>query len=334
MIRVYNRGLEGPVRATRRVRWGILGTGAINRRFLAHAGAAGNATFVAVGSRSIDRARTFAGEHGIPAAHGSYEALLADPDVDVVYVCLPNALHHRWTMAALAAGKHVLCEKPYSRHPSEVTEAFDAADRAGRLLMEAFMWRHSIHARTFMELLPRIGAVRAIRATFSFVPEPGDDVRLDPALDGGSLLDVGCYCVSGARLIAGREPLRVQAAQLLGTTAVDVRFAALLDFGEGLFAAIEAGFDADHESLEAIGATGTLRRLGAWAEGNNETFLDDRLVPVGRGDPYLAEIENLSAAILGQAAPLLGRADALGQARTIEALFRAAASGRAEALGD
>jgi predicted dehydrogenase len=126
----------------------------------------------------------------------------------------------------------------------------------------------------------------------------------------------------------------VQAAQLLGTTAVDVRFAALLDFGEGLFAAIEAGFDADHESLEAIGATGTLRRLGAWAEGNNETFLDDRLVPVGRGDPYLAEIENLSAAILGQAAPLLGRADALGQARTIEALFRAAASGRAEPLGD
>ena len=316
----------------RRVRWGILGSGDINRRFLAHAPEATNASFVAVGSRSRQRAEAFARDHGLARAHGSYEDLLADPDVDAVYICLPNALHHRWTMAALAAGKHVLCEKPYSRHPAEVVEAFDAADRAGLLLMEAFMWRHSVHARRFMELLPRIGEVRAIRASFSFVLDTANDIRLDPALDGGALMDVGCYCVSGARLVAGREPVRVQASQLVGPSGVDVRFAGLLDFGDGLFATIDAGFDSDHEALEAIGATGTLSRRGAWGEGPNRTFLDGEEVAVGRRDPYLAEVEDLGAAILGHEPPRLGRADALGQARTIEALYRAADSGRAETL--
>src|SRR5437867_11881574 len=127
------------VAAPERVRWGILGTGSINERFLAHVREAPDAEFVALGSRTPERAEAFASRYGIERAHGSYDALLADTRVEAVYICLPNSLHHEWTMRALAAGKHVLCEKPYSRRPSEVVEAFDAAAAAGPRLMEGFM---------------------------------------------------------------------------------------------------------------------------------------------------------------------------------------------------
>lgn len=147
---------------------------------------------------------------------GSYEALLADPGVDAIYICLPNALHHRWTMAALAAGKHVLCEKPYTRRPDEVTEAFDAADAAGLVLMEAFMWRHTPPARRFVELLPTIGELQQIRSTFSFSLDDGADIRLSSELEGGSLMDVGTYCVNAARLLAAANPSRPLGAPLSG----------------------------------------------------------------------------------------------------------------------
>jgi D-xylose 1-dehydrogenase (NADP+, D-xylono-1,5-lactone-forming) len=308
----------------RTIRWGILGTADIARRFLRHAREARDAEFVAVGSRSAERANEFAQEFGIERAHGSYEDLLEDRDVDVVYVSVPNSLHHRWTMAAVRAGKHVLCEKPYSRFPDEVDEAFDAAGRAGLHVMEAFMWRHSRQAQRFVELLGDAGELRAIRATFSFSIGSLEDVRLAPELDGGSLMDVGCYCVSGARLLAGREPLRVSGTQLVGPSGVDVRFAGLLDFGDGLAATIHSGFDADHSTLEAIASRGTVRRAGTWS-GPATLSLDDRVVDTADVDPYLAEVQNLTDAILGRAEPLLGRADAVGQARTIDALYRSAA---------
>jgi D-xylose 1-dehydrogenase (NADP+, D-xylono-1,5-lactone-forming) len=305
------------------VRWGILGTGDITNSFLEHAREARDAEFVAVGSRSPERAEAFAKTNGFERAHGSYEALLADPDVDAIYITVPNSLHHRWTMAALEAGKHVLCEKPYTRRPAEVTEAWDAAAANGLCVMEAFMWRHLRQARRLRELLAEIGEVRAIRATFSFVIDSLDDVRLAKELDGGSLMDVGCYCVNGARLLAQREPVRVYGVQLLGPSGVDVRFTGLLDFGDGLAATIHAGFDADHRSLEAIGSKGMVRRVGNWG-GPAELWLDDRLVESDDVDPYLGEVQNLTDTILGRAEPLLGRADALGQARTLEALYRSA----------
>ena len=153
-----------------------------------------------------ERAAAFAAEHGIARAHPSYDDLLEDPLVEAVYVCLPNALHHPWTMRALAARKHVLCEKPYSRRPDEVEAAFDLAERAGLVLSEAFMWRHHPQVRRLVELLPEIGRLETIRARFSFVLDDPADIRLRADLDGGSLMDVGCYCVSGARLLAGEEP--------------------------------------------------------------------------------------------------------------------------------
>jgi D-xylose 1-dehydrogenase (NADP+, D-xylono-1,5-lactone-forming) len=313
-----------------RVRWGILGTGGINERFLAHVREAPNAEFVAVGSRNAGRARAFAGRYSLARAHGSYEALLADPEVDAVYICLPNGLHHEWTMEALAAGKHVLCEKPYSRHAADVIEAFDAADAAGLHLMEGFMWRHTPQARRFVELLPEIGDLQAIRATFSFRIADREDVRLRPDLDGGSLMDVGCYCISGIRLAAGREPDRVHAEQFVGESGVDERFAGLLHFGGDVTGTLVAGFHSSHASLEAIGERGSLLLPDAWTGTAQALLLEGREVRVEPQDPYRLEVENLSAAILGEGEPLLGRADALGQASTIEALYAAASTAEPE----
>ena len=314
------------------VRWGILGPGSIATRFMRHAGEAANAEVIAVGSRTRERATEFAATFGISSAHASYEALLDDPAVDAVYIGLPNSLHHPWTLRALAAGKHVLCEKPYSRHPDEVAEAFDVAAAADRVLMEAFMWRHTPQARRFLELLPEIGRLQAIRATFSFRIGDPADVRLRADLDGGSLMDVGCYSISGARLVAGSEPVRVLGEQTLAPSGVDMTFAGLLRFPEGVIATIGSGFTSDDASLEAVGDANILVMRSPWQGQARALWLGNREIPVTPVDPYPLELENMSAAILGEAAPLLGREDALGQARTIAALYESAATGVAVAV--
>ena len=311
------------------VRWGILGPGSIASRFMRRASEAANAEVVAVGSRTPERAAAFAATHGIARAHGSYEALLDDLAVDAVYIGVPNSLHHPWTLRALAAGKHVLCEKPYSRHPAEVAEAFDAADRAGRILMEAFMWRHTPQARRFVELLPEVGALQAIRATFSFRIDGPADVRLQADLDGGSLMDVGCYAVSGARLVAGSEPVRVLGEQTVAPSGVDMTFAGLLRFPGDVIATIGSGFTSDDASLEAVGDANILVMRSPWQGQARAIWLGDREIPVTPVDPYPLELLNMSAAILEEGQPLLGRADALGQARTIAALYESAATGAA-----
>ncbi|HEY5274972.1 MAG TPA: Gfo/Idh/MocA family oxidoreductase [Coriobacteriia bacterium] len=314
------------------VRWGILGPGSIAARFMRNAREAAHAEVVAVGSRTPERAAAFAASFGISRAHGSYEALLDDAAVDAVYIGLPNSLHHPWTIRALAAGKHVLCEKPYSRHPAEVAEAFDAADAAGRVLMEAFMWRHTPQARRFLELLPEVGRLQAIRASFSFRIEDQADVRLAADLDGGSLMDVGCYSVSGARLVAGSEPLRVHGEQTLAPSGVDMTFAGLLRFPDEVIATITSGFTSDDASLEAVGDASILVMRSPWQGKARALWLGDREIPVAPVDPYPLELENMSAAILGEAPPLLGREDALGQARAIAALYESAASGAVVAV--
>jgi xylose dehydrogenase (NAD/NADP) len=309
------------------VRWGILGTGGINTRFLAHAREAPNAEFVAVGSRTPERAAAFASEFEIPRAHGSYDALLVDPEIAAVYINLPNSLHHEWTMRALAAGKHVLVEKPYTRRPREVEAAFDAARSAGLHLMEAFMWRHTPQARRFVELLPEVGELQHVRATFSWRLTDPRDIRLRADLGGGSLMDVGCYCLSGVRMAVGTEPDSVYGEQVLGETGVDMRFTGLLGFPGRLCATIASGFTAEHATLEAIGSLGSLRLPDPWTGRARAIWLDDREIRLKPDDAYRLEVENLSAAIRGDAQPLLGREDALGQARAIEALYRSAEVG-------
>ena len=320
--------------------WGLLSTARINGAIIQAARETKEAEIVAVASRDAGRAHAFASEHGIARVHGSYDALLSDPEVDAIYVPLPNALHVEWSIRALEAGKHVLCEKPMDRRPEAVERAFDAADRAGRVLSEGFMWRHHPQARALADALDEgvVGRVQAIRASFGFTLAPGPDVRLDPALDGGSLMDVGCYCVSGARLVAGGEPESVRAEQVLGPTGVDLRMAGVMRFGGDVLAEFDCGFDvAPNHHLEVVGESGSLYLADPWHCRHPQIEVRrpgerTRRLKVGKGDPYRCELEDMAAAVRAGREPRLGRADALGQARAIEALYRSAATGETVAL--
>jgi len=313
---------------------GLLSTANINRAILAGAAKTDRVDVVAVGSRDAERAEAYAAEHGLATAHSSYQALLADPDVEAVYISLPNGMHHEWTMHALAAGKHVLCEKPYTRHPHEAEEAFDAADAAGLVLAEAFMYRHHPQTATVARLVAdgAIGRLCAVKATFTFPLRDLSDVRALPELDGGALMDVGCYCVSGIRLLAG-EPEHVRGEQVTGTTGIDMAFHGTLRCAGDVVGQFEATFRSpQRQSLEAVGEDGVLVVEAPWRVdwGGSVTLRRDgatELVEVDEADAYTLELENLADAIEGRAPALLGRADAVGQARAIEALYRSAESG-------
>jgi predicted dehydrogenase len=316
------------------MRLGLLSTANINRAIIAGAAKTGRVDVVAVASRDAGRADAYAAEHGIATAHGSYEALLADPGVEAVYISLPNGLHHEWTMHALAAGKHVLCEKPYTRHPDEAEEAFDAAEAAGLVLAEAFMYRHHPQTAKVARLVAdgAIGRLCAVKATFTFPLHDLSDVRALPELDGGALMDVGCYCVSGIRLLAG-EPEHVRGEQVTGTTGIDMAFHGTLRCAGDVVGQFEATFRSpQRQSLEAVGEDGVLVVEAPWRVdwGGSVTLRRDgetELVEVAEADAYTLELENLADAIEGRAPALLGRADAIGQARAIDALYRSAESG-------
>ena len=320
-------------------KWGIISTARINRLVLAGARESDRVDVVAVASRDQARAEAYAREHGIERAHGSYEALLADPDVDAVYISLPNSLHVDWSIRALEAGKHVLCEKPLDRRPDEVERAFDAAARAGRLLSEAFMYRHNPQTARLRELVDggTIGELKVIRAAFSFSLGDPENVRLASHLDGGALMDVGCYCVSGSRLLAG-EPERVYGEQLVGPSGVDVLFAGTMRFPGDVVAHFDCGFVlSDRDELEVVGTEASLFLDDPWHARTPVIHVrrDDgtESISLAPADSYRLELENLSDAIAGRAEPLLGRADAVGQAKTIDALYRSAAAGGPIVLG-
>jgi D-xylose 1-dehydrogenase (NADP+, D-xylono-1,5-lactone-forming) len=316
------------------VRFGLLSTAPINAEILAAANESKLADVVAVASRDALRARVYASRHGIPRAYGDYRALLGDPGVDAVYVSLPNALHVEWSVRALEAGKHVLCEKPFSRHPQEVERAFDAAARAGLCLTEGLVSRHHPQTDRVVELVDSgaIGELRALSAAFSFSLADLDNSRLRPELGGGALMDVGCYCLSSLRAIAG-EPERVYAEQFVGPSGVDLRAVAALRFPSGVLARFDVGMDMPfrHE-LEVVGSNGTLFLADPWhaVAPVIELRRDGEVerIQTGPTNAFVRELENLCAAIGGEGTPLLGRADAHGQARALDALLRSAAEGR------
>lgn len=307
------------------MRLGLLSTAHINGAILG--ARTGDAPFavVAVGSRNLGRAQSYAREHAIERAHGSYEELLTDPDLDAVYIALPAALHHTWTMRALAAGKHVLVEKPYTRHPKDVVEAHDEAERRGLVLSEGYMWRHSGQTRLFSELLPRVGEVQAVRASFFGILPRADDVRFVAELGGGALIDLGCYCCSAARLVLG-EPVRVYGEAWLGRGGVDERFAATLRFGD-VVATFQCGFTARTNQVEVVGSEGVLLMPQAFVNPSGVVLLDGEEHRVEPGNHYRAELDDFAAAVRGEHPPLIGRAEMLGQARVLDALLRSAESG-------
>jgi len=316
------------------VAWGLLSTAPINRSILGAAGATDRADVVAVASRDSARAEAYAGEHGIERAYGSYEELLADGDVEAVYISVPNGMHVEWTMRALEAGKHVLCEKPLSRRVEDVEAAFALADLSGLVLSEGFMWRHNPQTAKLAQLVAEgaIGPLRLVRAAFSFplaTERAADDARFDPELEGGAMMDVGCYCVNAIRFLAG-EPERVSGQQLVGPSGVDVIFAGTLTHADGVVSHFDCGFVVPRRSeLEVLGEEASLfvkTPFQVTTPGIEVRRGDDvEHVAVERADSYLLELENVSDAIRGEAPLLLGREDAVGQARTIEALYGSAA---------
>ncbi|MDX6412826.1 MAG: D-xylose 1-dehydrogenase D-xylono,5-lactone-forming [Gaiellaceae bacterium] len=311
------------------VRWGILSTARINHAVLDPARVTDKAEVIAVASRDEARARAYATEHGIERAYGSYEELLADPDVEAVYNSLPNSMHVDWSIRALEAGKHVLVEKPFSRHPAEVERAFAVAEKAGLIVMEAFMYRHHPQTRKLEEVVSSgaIGELRQLRSTFSFTLDKPDDIRWRPELDGGALMDLGCYCVSGFRLLAG-EPEGLAGFQHLSPTGVDARFAGLLRFPGGVLGEFHCAYDLPEDvGLDVIGSDGSIFVHEFFGCEDPHLDVNGERIDVEDVDRYLLQLENFSAAVRGDAKPLLGREDALGQARAIEALYRSAASG-------
>ena len=181
------------------VKWGILSTADINRKVIPGAHASDKVELVAVGSRDRARAEAYAREWEIPRAYGSYEELLGDPEIEAIYISVPNTMHAEWSIKAVEAGKHVLCEKPFTRHPEEVDAAFDAAQRNDRLLSEAFMYRHNPQTAKLSELVRdgAIGELRLVRSAFSYALYDESNIRLRTDVEGGALMDVGCYNVSG-----------------------------------------------------------------------------------------------------------------------------------------
>lgn len=326
-----------------KLRWGVLGTANIGRAAVNPAiQASTNGELVAVASRDLERARAFAAAAGIPKAYGSYEALLADPQVDAVYVPLPNKLHLEWTVRAARQKKHVLCEKPLAMTAAECVAMQRAADTNGVLLMEAFMYR--FHPRT-EDVVARVragavGEVRVVRSAFTFRLTKLDNIRLDAALGGGSLMDVGCYCVNASRTLLGSEPTVAQAWATWGPTGVDTELTGTLRFPGGAVAHFDCALTLERrEYCEVAGTTGSFAAEAAFLPGKGPAELVERRpFPDGRKeerhltagvDQYQRMVEHFARAAL-EGAPL--RYPALEAARNmaaIEALYRSARSGGA-----
>jgi D-xylose 1-dehydrogenase (NADP+, D-xylono-1,5-lactone-forming) len=319
-----------------RLRWGVLSVASIGRLMIEASRAAEHAEFVAVASRSADRARAFADELGLEASFGSYEELLASEAVDAVYVPLPVSMHTEWTIKALEAGKHVLCEKPFATSAEDAARCFDAADTAGRRCVEGLMWRHHPQTALARKLVAdgAIGRLAFVRAALSVSVPPGD-IRRSPTLGGGALGDLGCYCVSGVRLFAG-EPERVWAERILdGPAGVDLRLTATLQLPGDVLAQFDVALDLTRrDELELVGTEGRLTIPEPWLCRSPHLELsrngDRELVPVDPDgtldltdpdhDVYRVELDTVSAALATGDQPSFGRRDAIAQATTLSAI--------------
>lgn len=321
-----------------RVRWGVLSTANIGRKVVVPSiVASSNGVLAAVASREAPRADAFAAEFGGVRAHGSYEALLADPDVDAVYVPLPNALHEAWTVRALEAGKHVLCEKPLAPTAAACRRMGDAAAANGRVLMEAFMYRFHPRTRAVARLVAdgAIGRSRRLEATFTFAVRDPANVRLSAELAGGALLDVGCYTVDAARRTLGEEPVEAVAFASYGETGVDVETVGLLRFPSGAVATVACALTLPRrERLEVHGDGGSVAVDRAFVASHDDLAYDvvdaagaATRHPVDGVDQYRLMVEAFADRVLGREVDAPA-SDAAEAARTVLVLEALAASAR------
>jgi len=326
------------------LRWGILSTATIARtKVIPAIKKADRCEVVAVASRDAERAERIATELGIPSAHGSYEALLADPAVDVVYIPLPNHLHGEWTIAAARAGKHVLCEKPLALTAADARRMIDACAGAGVRLMEAFMYRlHPswVAARALVEA-GRIGRLTTVQSWFSYHNDDPTNIRNILAFGGGALFDMGCYSVNLSRMLFGGEPTRVEASVLRDpASGVDVVTSAILEFEAGV---ATFGCSTRVEYDQRVHIYGTHGRISIGIPFNippdrpTEIYLtsggDPPVAPhtevhrFDTADPYTVEAERFSAAILDDLPTPVPPEDAVANLEVIERILEAAERG-------
>jgi predicted dehydrogenase len=331
-----------------RLKWGIMGTGNIARQFAEGVNkTAGRSVLAAVGSRTAEAAGAFADKHQIPASHATYDALVADADVQAVYISMPNSLHHEWTIKALRAGKHVLCEKPFALTCSQAVEMFDAAKKANRVLVEAFMYRsHPLtHAVIDSVRAGEIGNVRLIRSSFCYKTGRVDgNVRFDRALGGGGLMDVGCYCINFTRLIAREEPNEIHASAHFHERGIDDVLTATLKFPSGIVASFTCGMTVHGDNTAYICgdegyieipvpwkpppkqaaytvARSTPPRMDVDAGATPRPPRETRLVDAD-SELYAIEADDFATAVLDGKPPALNEADTLGNMAVLDEIRR------------
>ncbi len=321
------------------IRWGILSTANIGRKAVTPAiQASTNGSVRAVASRTEASARSYADELGIDHAYSSYEALLGDPDIDAIYNPLPNSLHKAWTIRALEAGKHVLCEKPCADTAQDCLDMQAVAAEQGVELMEAFMYRFHPRSEAALQQVKRsaVGRLRFIRSAFTFQIGNRDNIRLDADLGGGALMDVGCYCVNVSRTLTQLEPVEVQAFARFGPSGVDEELYGTLRFETGVVAQFICGLTLPRREEVSVGgdegyveipraftapkdAAVSLEYHGVGAEPKRQSF--DAV------DQYRLMVEHFAAAVLGNTRLRYDGHEAAKNMSVIEALYRSARDG-------
>lgn len=328
------------------VRWGILSTADIGvRKVIPGIRTAARCEVVAIASRDGELARAAAARLGIPTAHGSYDALLADPNVDAVYIPLPNHLHAEWTVAALRAGKHVLCEKPLAMTADDAQRMVDVAHETGRHLMEAFMYRHHPTWVAALDLVAagRIGTLTAVQSWFSYFNDDAANIRNILEYGGGALFDIGCYSVNLSRMLFGGEPRRVAASLRRDpSTGVDVLTTAILDFDGGIATFTCSTRTETDQRVDIYGTTGRISieipfnippdrptRVRLTAGGEPPVAPATEVVEFPIADPYGVEFERFATAVLDGGPTPVPPEDAVANLRVIEAIFAAGDQGTA-----
>ena len=312
--------------------WGLLSTARINRSLIPALRASKRNHLLAVASRSQESADAYAGKWKIPRGYGSYTDLLADPEIDVVYNSLPNHLHAEWTIKAVEAGKHVLCEKPIALSVEEVDAISDAAKTHGRVVTEAFMYRHHPQTLKVQGIVNSgsLGTLKLLRGSFSYVINPEGNIRVDPALGGGSIWDVGCYPISYMRAVLGAEPLDVFGWQLTGPTGIDDTFVGQLRFAGDVYGQFDSSFVIPfHVYMEFVGSKGTLIVPNPYKPGVNEKIFLVRegkteTIKIKGQELYLGEVEDMADAILLGKEPRISRTDSRANVAVITALLESA----------
>jgi len=325
----------------RKINWGILGcAGIAEKAFIPAVRESRNGVLAGIAARDVSRARDWANRFGFLRSHRTYQELVEDPAIDAIYNPLPNDLHAEWSIRAMRAGKHVLCEKPMAMNSPEVRAMIGAAEAGGVLLMEGFMYKFHPQMEKTLALIRegKIGEVLAVHSSFTFHFErDGANYRWFPAMGGGALYDVGCYTLSVARLVFGAEPVSAFAkARVDPATGVDMTTHALLEFPGGRFAHCDSSFEAHFQSrLLAVGSEGTLRLDRAFSAKDFETEIEvvkgDRTesVRVPQANMFTLMAEHFGDAVLEKTPLRYPAGDALANMHAIDACFESIRTGRA-----